>query len=99
MLGFIIAAAAGFLTPQLEGPVGGPIVKMMEGHIPVEANEKRLIACMVAMLVAGIAAALLESGTPFWVIMGGVLGYFATRMVEAGKKYMDQRNGDSSGTQ
>ncbi len=98
MLGFIIAAAAGFLTPQLEGPVGGPIVKAMDGHIAVEPHEKRLIAFMVAMLAAGIAAALLNSGTPFWVILGGVLGYFGTRLVEAGKKYMDQRNGDSSGT-
>lgn len=97
MLGFIIAAAAGFLTPQLEGPVGGPIVKAMEGHIPVEGNEKRLIAFMVAMLVAGIAAALVNSGTPFWVISGGILGYFGTRLVEAGKKAMDERNGGSGG--
>ncbi|MFQ1702307.1 hypothetical protein ACJ5NV_17110 [Loktanella agnita] len=93
MLGFIIAVIAGFLTPQLEGPIGGPIVKAMEGHIPVEPNEKRLIAFMVAMLIAGIASALLNSGTAFWIILGGVLGYFGLRMYEAGKKYYEERNG------
>ncbi len=95
MLGFLIAAVAGFLTPQLETPVAGPIVKAMEGHIAVEPAEKRLIAFMVAMLAAAIAAALLNSGTPFWVILGGVLGYFGTRLFEAGKKAVDARSGDS----
>lgn len=95
MLGFIIAAIAGFLTPQLEGPVGAPIVKAMEGHIPVDPVEKRLIAFMIAMLIAGIAAALLNSGTPFWVILGGILGYFGTRLFEAGKKAVDERNGSA----
>lgn len=92
MLGFIIAAAAGFLTPQIEGPVVGPIVKMLDGHISIEPTEKRLIAFMVAMLAAGIAAVLLNSGTPFWVISGGVLGYFGTRIVARAKKFMDGRN-------
>ncbi len=91
MLGFIIAAAAGFLTPQLEGPLGGPVIKAMEGHIPVEPGEKRLIAFMLAMLCAGIAAALLNTGTPFWIMLGGVLGYFGTRIVDAGKKAADAR--------
>ena len=96
MLGFIIAAVAGFLAPQLEGPVANPIVKAMQDHIKVEPAETRLIAFMVAMLVAGIAAALLNSGTPFWIILGGVLGYFGTRLFEAGKKAMDARNSDNS---
>ena len=96
MLGFIIAAVAGFLTPQLEGPVADPIAKAMQGHIKVEPTEKRLIAFMVAMLIAGIASALLNSGTTFWVILGGVLGYFGTRLFEAGKKAVDARNSDNT---
>ncbi|WP_296426231.1 hypothetical protein [Yoonia sp.] len=92
MLGFIIAAVAGFLTPHIEGPVAEPIVKALQGRIPVEASEKRLIAFMVAMLGAGVAAALLDSGTPFWMIVGGVLGYFATRIMAAGQKLIDARN-------
>lgn len=91
MLGFIIAAAAGFLTPQLEGPVVGPLVKALEGHITIAPTEVRLIAFMVAMLAAGIAAALLSSGTAFWVVFGGVLGYFGTQIVEVVKKQIDAR--------
>lgn len=91
MLGFIIAAVAGFLTPQIEGAVAGPIVKALDGHIKIEPTETRLVAFMVAMLAAGIAAALLPSGTPFWIVLGGVLGYFGTRIVEVVKKQVDAR--------
>lgn len=91
MLGFIVAAAAGFLTPQLEGPVVAPIVKALDGHIQIAPTETRLIAFMVAMIAAGVAAALLNSGTAFWVMFGGVLGYFGTRIVEVVKKQLDAR--------
>lgn len=92
MLGFIVAVCAGFLTPHLEGPIANPLVKALEGHIKIEANEPRLIAFMVAMIIAGIAAALLNSGSAFWVIFGGVLGYFGTRLFEAAKKQIDDRD-------
>ena len=91
MLGFIIAAIAGFLTPQIEGAVAGPIVKALDGHIRIEPSETRLIAFMVAMLAAGIAAALLTSGTAFWIVLGGVLGYFGTQIVDVVKKQVDAR--------
>lgn len=80
MLGFLIAALAGFFTPQIEGPVAGPIVKFLEGFFKVEAFEKRLIAFMVALLAAAVLAALLDSGTTFGVILGAVLGYFGARI-------------------
>ena len=86
MLGFIIAIFAGFLTPQLEGPLAGPIIKALDGHIAIDPTEKRLVAFMAAILIAGIAAALLSSGSAFWIMFGGVLGYFGTRLVTLGKK-------------
>lgn len=92
MLGFIIAVAAGFLTPQIEGIVAAPVMKALRGHILIADTEKRLVAFIVAMLVAGIASAIFYSGTAFWMILGGTLGYFGTRIVAAIKKLIDDRN-------
>jgi ABC-type microcin C transport system permease subunit YejE len=91
MLGFLIAAAAGFVTPQIEGPVAGPIAKALENYITVEPAEKRLIAFMVALLVAAICAAALNTGSVFGIIIGAILGYFGLRIVAAVKKVVDGR--------
>ncbi len=92
MLGFIIAVAAGFFTPLIGGLLVDPIVRVLGNHITIEADERPLIAFMLAMLVAGIASAVLVSGTPFWIILGGILGYFGSRIVEAVRKVMAERN-------
>ncbi|MEO1639267.1 MAG: hypothetical protein AAFU41_08475 [Pseudomonadota bacterium] len=89
MLGFLVAVAAGFITPQIEGPVAGQIVKALEGSITIEANEKRLIAFMVALLAAAVIAALLDSGSVFGIIVGAILGYFGTRIVAKIKQVID----------
>ncbi|KJZ19901.1 hypothetical protein [Loktanella sp. S4079] len=91
MLGFIIAGVAGFLTPQIETLIA-PLFKGISEHIAIADNEKRLVAFIVAMLAAGIASAILYSGTAFWIVLGGTLGYFATRIIEVAKKMIDQRN-------
>jgi len=91
MLGFIVAAIAGFVTPQLEAPVARPAARFLEKHITLEASETRLIAFIVAMLAAGVVANLLGSGSVFWMILGGALGYFATRLVAAARAAMDAR--------
>jgi len=92
MLGFLVAVAAGFLTPQIEGPVAGPIVKALEGAITIEPQERRLIAFMVALLAAAVIAALLDSGTLFGIIIGTILGYFGTRIVAKFKQVVEARN-------
>lgn len=95
MLGFLVAALAGYFTPQLEGPVAGPVVKFLEGYFPVAPAEKRLIAFMSALIAAAICAALLDSGTTFGVIAGAVLGYFGTRIYDLVKRTIDaRRDGD-----
>ena len=91
MLGFLIAAAAGFFTPQIEGPVAGPIVKALEKFFSVEPAEKRLIAFMVALLAASVCAVLLASGSVFGVVIAAILGYFGKRIVAAIKKVIDGR--------
>ena len=91
MLGFIVAIGAGFIVPHLEAPLGRPVAKFLSKHITLEATETRLISFVIAMLGAGIAAALLDSGTMFWMTLGGALGYFGARLVAAGKTAMDAR--------
>lgn len=91
MLGFLIAIAAGFVTPQLDTPVSGPLQKMLGKFLTFEAAETRLLSFMVAMLVAGVASVLLASGSTFWIILGGMIGYFATRIVAAAREAMDAR--------
>lgn len=94
MLGFLIAAAAGFLTPQITESLAGPVIKTVSAHIKIEPAEKRLVGFMLAMLGAGVAAALLHSGTPFWVILGGVLGYFGKRIADMVQKMLNRTAGD-----
>ena len=91
MLGFLVAALAGFLTPQLEGPVAGPIAKFLEGYFPIEPSEKRLIAFMAALIAAAICANLLDSGTTFGVIVGAVVGYFGLRVYNLLKRIIQAR--------
>ena len=94
MLGFIVATAIGFFTPLIGGPLVDPLVKALGNYITIEADEKPLVAFMLALLAAGVASALLGSGTAFWIIVGCVLGYFGSRIVEAGQKFMKERNAE-----
>ena len=60
MLGFIIATAIGFFTPLIGGPLVDPLVKAVGNYITIEADEKPLVAFMLAMIAAGIASASLK---------------------------------------
>lgn len=91
MLGFIVAAIAGLLVPQIEDPVTTPVVKFLQGYITIEAGEKRAISFMIALLAAAILAALLDSGTTFGVILGAVLGYFGVRLYALLKRIIEAR--------
>jgi len=92
MLGFLIAALAGFLTPQIEGPVAGPVIEALEKQFTVAPNEKRLIAFMVALVGAAVVATLLDSGTVFGIVLGAVLGYFAPRIFAVLKRVIEARS-------
>ncbi|WP_108814876.1 hypothetical protein [Loktanella sp. Alg231-35] len=92
MLGFLIAAAAGFLTPQIESALAKPIMSALEKHIPVTPNETRAIAFMVALLGAAILVALVDSGSVFGVIVGAILGYFGLRIFNVIKGVIEGRS-------
>jgi hypothetical protein len=91
MLGFLVGAAAGFLTPHAEDTLARPVERALGRHMTLEPGELRLLSFMLAMLIAGIVAQMLNSGSAFWVILGGALGYFATRLSAAARIAMDDR--------
>ena len=91
MFVFIIALIAGFITPYLDGPVARPIAKLLSPLFAVEESEHRLISFMVALLGTGLLTRVFYSGTPFWIAIGLVLGYFALRIVAGAKAMMDKR--------
>lgn len=93
MLGFITAIIAGFLTPYAETPLAKPVAALLGGRLRLEPGELRVLAFILVMLLAGIASNLLNSGSTFWVILGGGLGYFGTRLVAAAQDMMDKRSG------
>ncbi len=85
MIGFIIAIIAGYCTPMIEASAARPVADAIGKWVKIEENEMRLLGFMLAMVLAGVLGALFESGNTFWLILGGTLGYFGTRIVAAGK--------------
>ena len=92
MLGFIVAVAAGFFTPHIEGPVARPLAKALGKHIKLESSETRLLAFIAALLGGCVAASLLNSGSAFWITLGAAIGYFGSRLMAAVQKLLDERN-------
>lgn len=95
MLGFLIAAAAGFVTPQLDGPVAKPIAAMLEGSFKIEPQELRLISFMVAMIAAAVLANIFDSGSTFGIIAGGIIGYFGMRIYTLLRRIIEARTDDN----
>ena len=91
MFGFIFAVVAGFLTPYAEGPLAKPVASLLGDHLQLEPGELRVLAFILMMLLAGIGSALFVSGSTFWVILGGALGYFGTRLISAVQGALDKR--------
>lgn len=91
MWGFIIAVIAGFATPYAEAPLAVPFARLAEKFVRVEQAELRLVAFAFMMLIAGIAAEFLNSGSAFWVILGGVIGVFAARIMASLKEIVENR--------
>lgn len=91
MFGFLIAAAAGFATPMLEGPAARPVARMLGQSIEIEDTEIRLIAFIIAMVIAAVVASIFDSGSMLGLLIGGALGYFGTRLFGALKRVIEGR--------
>ena len=83
MLAFILGLAAGFLTPHAEEPLAAPMVRAARGHVVFEPGEARLLSFILCLLIAAVLLAILSWGSPFWLVLGAGLGYFATRLIAA----------------
>ncbi len=83
MIGFILAVVAGWLTPAVEGPLTRPLAKAMAPRILVEPGEMRALSFIIVMVAVGVLAELFDSGSTFWVILGGAIGFFGTRIIGA----------------
>jgi len=81
MLGFLIAVAAGAVTPMIEGPVARPVAQAMANNFELAEGELRVLAFMIAMVAAGVLCALLGSGSALGLAFGGALGYFGLRLL------------------
>lgn len=93
MFGFLIAVAAGALTPMLEGPVARPVARKLSELIEVQDTEIRVIAFMIAMVLAAVLCAIFSTGSALGVMIGGVLGYFGARLARWFYKIIENRPG------
>lgn len=89
MLGFLIAAGAGFLVPVIEGAVGQTITDALRRKMEVDFSETRVISVLVALLAASLLALAFDSGNAFSIALGVTLGYFGTRLFKVIKKAVD----------
>ena len=94
MLGFLIAVAAGFLTPYSEEPLAKPLAETMRRHMAIEPGEVRLLAFVLMMVAAGLLSALFDSGNALGLAIGGGLGYFLLRLVAALRVIVEGRKPD-----
>lgn len=81
MLGFVVAVVAGWLTPVAEKTLARPLARALGPRLAVDEAEMRALAFIIVMLAAGVLAEVFDSGAPFWVILGGAVGFFGTRLV------------------
>lgn len=91
MFGFLIAIAAGFATPMFEASLARPVQRFLAERIEVEDGEVRVIAFIIALLIAGLLSAIFHSGTTLWIVIGAALGYFGTRIVRLAQTALANR--------
>ena len=91
MWGFILAVFGGLIVSQIEEPIARPLARLMAPVVRFEPGEMRLLAFVIVMLVVGILVELINSGSTFWVILGGALGLVGMRLYTFVKAKIDNR--------
>ncbi len=92
-MSFILAAIAGFVTPMVEGTFSGMLQKLQSKDIQIEDGEYRTLTFAILLLgVAVLANITGVSANAFWLLVGGILGLFAMRIIAAAKGMMAKKD-------
>ncbi|MEM1233012.1 MAG: hypothetical protein AAGH70_02705 [Pseudomonadota bacterium] len=87
MLAFIIALAAGFVSRMVKEPLVGGLESVLMDKIDISTEEALAMSYALCMLIAGVVIALSGSGvSAFVVLLGGLIGLFATEIYAAIRK-------------
>lgn len=81
MIGFIVAVAAGYLTPQFQSSVAPPVAQALK-PLSILESEYDVIGLMAAFLAAALVSTVLSSGSTLGIAIGVAIGYFGTRLVK-----------------
>ncbi len=96
-MSFILAIIAGFVTPMVEGTVSGFLQKLQTKDIQIEAGENRALTFAILLLgVAVLANITGVSANAFWLLIGGILGLFAMRIIAAVKGMASKKKTDDA---
>lgn len=91
MFGFLAGLVAGAAAPLFTRFIARPVSESIGRWVEVKDEELPVIGFMITMLIAGLVAQALQSGTVFWVIFGGVIGFFALRILSVAAKLFERR--------
>ncbi|MGJ8611371.1 MAG: hypothetical protein ACSHWY_09765 [Octadecabacter sp.] len=91
MFGFLIAVIAGAATPMIETPLARPVARLMGKSFDIQDGELRVLAFMIAMILAGVLCAVFDSGSALGLVIGGTLGYFGIRLMRLAQRLIEER--------
>lgn len=91
MWGFIVAIIGGLLVAPAEDLLAKPVARILAPVVKVEDAEMRALSLAIVLLIVGIIAAVIDSGSPFWVILGAILGLFGQRLYAWGRGAIEKR--------
>lgn len=97
MWGFIVAVIGGLVVAPAEELLAKPVARLLAPVVKVEPGEMRALALALVLLVVSIVAELIHSGTPFWVVLGAIIGLFGQRLLTWGRGKIDGRRGGGPG--
>lgn len=92
MLGFFIALIGGFAAPYLDDPAARPVADALPRKTMAVADaEIRALSVLIALLLVTLLCTIFNSGSPFGIAVGMVVGYFLTRLLAALKQAADPK--------
>ncbi len=96
-MSFILAVIAGFVTPMVEGTISGVLQKAQTDDIQIEDGEYRALTFAILLLGVAILANITGATTnAVTLLVGGILGLFAMRIIAAVKNMASKKKETSS---